>query len=61
MPVQTKKKRAKFPVRFNSHPTVTGEPGRQAPSLFAAWDYMAEEDKMAIEEIVNKYSKLARA
>ena len=33
---------------------------RTVPSLNAAWDYMAEEDKKAIEEIVKRYTAIAK-
>ena len=56
MPVQNKKQPVPTP-----HPTVTGEKQRAAPSLNAAWDYMAEEDKRAVEEIVARYTKLAKS
>jgi hypothetical protein len=55
VPVQTKKPEAKKRVKKSDRRD------RPLPSLFAAWDYMAEEDKRAIEEIVNKYKHLARA
>ena len=54
MPVQSEKKRP------TPHPTSTGEQGRAMPSLHAAWDFMEEEDKRAIEEIVAKYTELAK-
>jgi hypothetical protein len=47
VPVQTKKKRVVMMV-----------PPRQMPNLSHAWDYMAELDREAIIEIVNKYRKL---
>lgn len=49
MPVQTKKKK-----RVKRVPIT-----RFLPSLHFAWDYLEEEDKRAIEEIVRKYEGLS--